>query len=259
VHDVRPHAGQVHTASAIRQILDGSQIITREKSHVQDPYSLRCIPQVHGASKDAFNYIYHSITTEINSVTDNPTIFPEQDLVISAGNFHGQPIALPLDMMAIAMSELANISERRIYLLISGQRGLPPFLAEEAGVNSGFMIPQYTAASLVSQNKQLCTPASVDSITSSNGQEDHVSMGANAATKAYRVLENCEQVLAIELMTAVQALDFRKPLRSSVMIEELAAAFRKNVPHLSVDRIMHNDMISSLEFMGTYELPEISA
>ncbi len=259
VHDVRPHAGQVHTASAIRQILDGSQIITREKSHVQDPYSLRCIPQVHGASKDAFNYIYHSITTEINSVTDNPTIFPDQDLVISAGNFHGQPIALPLDMMAIAMSELANISERRIYLLISGQRGLPPFLAEEAGVNSGFMIPQYTAASLVSQNKQLCTPASVDSITSSNGQEDHVSMGANAATKAYRVLENCEQVLAIELMTAVQALDFRKPLRSSVMIEELAAAFRKKIPHLSVDRIMHDDMISSLEFMRTYELPEISA
>lgn len=259
VHDVRPHAGQVHTASAIRQILDGSQIITREKSHVQDPYSLRCIPQVHGASKDAFNYIYHSITTEINSVTDNPTIFPDQDLVISAGNFHGQPIALPLDMMAIAMSELANISERRIYLLISGQRGLPPFLAEEAGVNSGFMIPQYTAASLVSQNKQLCTPASVDSITSSNGQEDHVSMGANAATKAYRVLENCEQVLAIELMTAVQALDFRKPLRSSAMIEELAASFRKNVPHLSVDRIMHDDMISSLEFMRTYELPEISA
>lgn len=259
VHDVRPHSGQVHTASVIRQILDGSQIITREKSHVQDPYSLRCIPQVHGASKDAFNYIYHSLTTEINSVTDNPTIFPDQDLVISAGNFHGQPIALPLDMMAIAMSELASISERRIYLLISGQRNLPPFLSEEAGVNSGFMIPQYTAASLVSQNKQLCTPASVDSITSSNGQEDHVSMGANAATKAYRVLENCEQVLAIELLTAVQALDFRKPLRSSAMIEELAGEFRRTIPHLSEDRIMHDDMISSLEFMRTYELPEISA
>jgi histidine ammonia-lyase len=258
IHDIRPHSGQMHTASAVRQLLAGSEIITRKKAHVQDPYSLRCIPQVHGASKDAFNYIYHALTTEINSVTDNPTIFPEQDLVISAGNFHGQPIALPLDMMAIAMSELASISERRIYLLISGQRHLPPFLAEDAGVNSGFMIPQYTAASLVSQNKQYCTPSSVDSITSSNGQEDHVSMGANAATKAYRVLENCEQVLAIELLTAVQALDFRRPLRSSSVIEEVAGEFRKKVPHLSADRIMHNDMITALEFLRKYELPEIS-
>ena len=183
IHAIRPHKGQIDTANNIRKLLIGSELIERKKEHVQDPYSFRCIPQVHGASKDTFEYVGNVILTEINSVTDNPTVFPEEDEIISGGNFHGQPLALVLDFLAIALAELGNISERRIYQLISGLRGLPPFLVAEPGLNSGFMIPQYTAASIVSQNKQLCSPASVDSIVSSNGQEDHVSMGANAATK----------------------------------------------------------------------------
>ena len=211
IHKVRPHAGQIEVADNMRNILKGSQIIKRKKEHVQDPYSFRCIPQVHGASSDAINYAATVLHTEINSVTDNPTIFPEEDKIISAGNFHGQPLAISMDFLAIAMAELGSISERRTYLLISGQRELPPFLVADPGINSGFMIPQYTAASIVSQNKQLCTPASVDSIVSSNGQEDHVSMGANSATKLFRVVENINSILAIELMTAAQALEFRRP------------------------------------------------
>src|SRR5204863_9183825 len=179
------------------------------------------------------------MSTEINSVTENPTIFPEHDKIISGGNFHGQPLALALDFLAIALAELGSISERRTYLLISGQRGLPPFLAPNPGLNSGFMIPQYTAASIVSQNKQLCTPASVDSIVSSNGQEDHVSMGANAATKCYKVVENTQRILAIELMNAAQALEFRKPLKTSPVLEKLVADYRKQVAFIEEDKVMY--------------------
>lgn len=249
VHEIRPHRGQVDTAIEYRRILEGSELISRQKVHVQDPYSYRCIPQVHGASKDAINYASFVFFNEINSVTDNPTVFPNHDLIVSAGNFHGQPLALALDFLAIALSELGNISERRTYQLISGQRGLPPFLVKEAGLNSGFMIPQYTAASLVSQNKQLCTPASVDSIVSSNGQEDHVSMGANAATKTYRVVNNLKNILAIELFTAMQALEFRRPLKSSPVIERLFSQFRSVVPFVETDVLMAEEMRKAVTFI----------
>lgn len=249
IHKIRPHKGQMDVAENMRNILKGSQLIKRRKEHVQDPYSFRCIPQVHGASRDAINYAAGVILTEINSVTDNPTIFPDDDKVISAGNFHGQPLALAMDFLAIALAELGNISERRTYLLISGQRGLPPFLASNPGLNSGFMIPQYTAASIVSQNKQYCTPASVDSIVSSNGQEDHVSMGANAATKLFKVVQNVYTILGIELMTAAQALEFRKPMQSSKMINEFVAAYRNTVPFIEEDVVMYPLMKKSEEFL----------
>ena len=248
-HRVRPHQGQAETAARFMELLEGSDIIKRPKEHVQDPYSFRCIPQVHGASKDTIRYVESVIETEINSATDNPTVFPDEDLIISAGNFHGQPLAIAMDMLAIALAELANISERRIYKLISGQRGLPKFLVAKPGLNSGFMIPQYTAASIVSQNKGLCTPASVDSIPSSQGQEDHVSMGANAATKLVRVAENTERVLAIELFNAAQALDFRRPLKSSWNIEKIHAAYRKSVPFIQDDTYMHPLIEKSIEFI----------
>ena len=249
IQEIRPHKGQIETAIQFRSLLEGSEIINRTKSHVQDPYSFRCIPQVHGASKDAINYVAYTFFNEINSVTDNPTVFPDEDLIISAGNFHGQPLALALDFLAIALAELGNISERRTYLLISGQRNLPPFLAANAGLNSGFMIPQYTAASLVSQNKQLCTPASVDSIVSSNGQEDHVSMGANAATKAYQVVENLKNILAIELFTACQALEFRRPAKSSPQLEKIFNDFRNEVPFVSEDRLLADDIRNARIFI----------
>ena len=249
VHEVRAHKGQIDTAANIRKILEGSEIIKQKKVHVQDPYSFRCIPQVHGASKDAIAYVKGVIETEINSATDNPTVFPDEDLIISAGNFHGQPIALPMDLLSLAMSELANISERRIYKLISGQRGLPHFLVAKPGLNSGFMIPQYTAASIVSQNKGLCMPASVDSIPSSQDQEDHVSMGANAATKLVRVVKNTERVLAIELMNAAQALEFRRPLKSSEFIERLHKEYRKTVHFIENDTYMHPLIEESIRFI----------
>lgn len=249
VHQARPHQGQIDTAKTILELLEGSEIIARPKKHVQDPYSFRCIPQVHGAVKDTLRYVKSVIETEINSATDNPTVFPDEDLIISAGNFHGEPIAIPMDMLAIAMSELSNISERRIYKLIAGQRELPSFLVAKSGLNSGFMIPQYTAASIVSQSKGLCTPASADSIPSSQGQEDHVSMGANAATKLVRVIENTERVLAIELFNAAQALDFRRPLRSSDAIETIHAAYRKVVPFITDDTYMHPHIEKSVEFL----------
>lgn len=249
IHEIRPHRGQIETASNFRTLLKDSEIIKQKKLHVQDPYSFRCIPQVHGASKDAINYAASVVLTEINSVTDNPTIFPEEDLIISAGNFHGQPLALALDFLAIALAELGSISERRTYLLISGQRGLPPFLVANAGLNSGFMIPQYTAASIVSQNKQLCTPASVDSIVSSNGQEDHVSMGANAATKCLRVVENLQTILAIELMNAAQALEFRRPLKSSSNLEEFYSAYRKKVSFVQNDKVLFTEIENSRKFL----------
>ena len=249
VHAVRAHKGQIETAEHFLKLLEGSEIIKQKKVHVQDPYSFRCIPQVHGASKDTIRYVKSVIEIEINSATDNPTVFPDEDLIISAGNFHGQPIAIPMDMLTIALSELSNISERRIYKLISGQRGLPNFLVAKPGLNSGFMIPQYTAASIVSQSKGLCMPASADSIPSSQGQEDHVSMGANAATKLVRVVENTERVLAIELFNAAQALEFRRPLRSSWSIEKIFAGYRKQVPFIDDDRYMHPLIEKSIEFL----------
>ena len=249
VNAVRPHQGQIETAARFRELLEGSEIIRQKKVHVQDPYSFRCIPQVHGASKDTIRYVKSVIETEINSATDNPTVFPDEDMIISAGNFHGQPIAIPMDMLTLALSELANISERRIYKLISGQRGLPAFLVAKPGLNSGFMIPQYTAASIVSQSKGLCMPASADSIPSSQGQEDHVSMGANAATKLVRVVENTERVLAIELFNAAQALEFRRPLRSSWKIEKILAGFRKVVPFIEDDTYMHPHIEKAVEFI----------
>lgn len=249
VHLVRHHKGQIDTAARMRILLEGSELIRREKTHVQDPYSFRCIPQVHGASKDSINYVAYVFSNEINAVTDNPTIFPDEDLIISAGNFHGQPLALALDNLAIALAELGNISERRTYQLLHGKRGLPPFLVANPGLNSGFMIPQYTSASLVSQNKQLCSPASVDSIESSQGQEDHVSMGANAATKAYRVVLNLERILAIELFNAAQALDFRRPLKSSPFIESFVQSYRKKVAFIEEDKLMYPEIERSVTFL----------
>lgn len=250
IHRVRPHAGQVETAATLLALLEGSALQSLEKLQVQDPYSFRCIPQVHGASKDAIRHILSVVLTEINSVTDNPTLFEAEDQILSGGNFHGQPLAINLDYMAIALAELANISERRTYLLLSGKQGLPAFLAKDPGLNSGFMIAQYTAASIVSQNKQYCSPASVDSIVSSNGQEDHVSMGANAATKLKKVVENVQRVLAIELLCAAQALEFRRPSTSSPALENLHQAFRKMVTFNEADRLLHDDMVVAETFLN---------
>ncbi len=252
IHYVRPHKGQISTAKRMSELLQGSQIIAQPKQHVQDPYSFRCIPQVHGASKDTIDYVKKVFKTEINSVTDNPNIFVGEDLIISGGNFHGQPLALALDFLAIALSELGSISERRTYQLISGLRGLPAFLVDNPGLNSGFMIPQYTAASIASQNKQLATPACVDSIVSSNGQEDHVSMGANAATKCLRIMDNLERILAIELMNASQAIEFRRPLHSSDFIEMFLKSYREEVPFVKEDRILHYDIEKSIAFLNSF-------
>ena len=259
VHNIRPHKGQVTTAKAFRKMLEGSQLISRKKEHIQDPYSFRCIPQVHGASKDAISFAKSVILTEINSVTDNPTIFPDEDLIVSGGNFHGQPLALIFDYLAIALAELGSISERRVYRLIAGQRDLPEFLVANPGLNSGFMIPQYTAASIVSQNKQLCTPSSVDSIPSSNEQEDHVSMGANGATKLLRVAENLERIIAIELFTAVQALEFRRPLRSSAVLENVVKSFREVVPFINDDKVMYPEIEKSINFLRNFNLEQFTS
>ncbi len=254
IHMVRPHKGQINTAKRFQELLEDSEIIAQPKQHVQDPYSFRCIPQVHGASKDTIDYVKKVFKTEINSVTDNPNIFVGEDLIISGGNFHGQPLALALDFLGIALAELGSISERRTYQLISGLRDLPPFLVSNPGLNSGFMIPQYTAASIVSQNKQLATPASIDSIVSSNGQEDHVSMGANAATKCLKIMENLERILAIELMNASQAIEFRRPLKSSEFLETFIKSFREEVPLVDEDRILHYDIEKSIAFLNSLQL-----
>lgn len=253
LHQIRPHKGQMQVATNFRKLLKGSKLIARKKNHVQDPYSFRCIPQVHGASRDAIDFVEKTLLTEINAVTDNPTLFPEEDQVLSGGNFHGQPLAIALDLLAIALAELGSISERRTYQLISGLRGLPPFLVANSGLNSGFMIPQYTAASIVSQNKQLCSPAAVDSIVSSNGQEDHVSMGSNAATKGYRVVENVNRILAIELFTAAQALEFRRPLKSSTTIEKLLSDYRKSVKFVAEDKVMYVEIAKSVAFLQSQQ------
>ena len=249
VNAVRPHPGQLATARAVRRWLEGSELISRPKQHVQDPYSFRCMPQVHGAAKDASSYVTDVIETEINSPTDNPTIFPDEDIIVSAGNFHGEPIALPMDYLTIAVAELGSISERRIFRLISGSRGLPSFLVANPGLNSGFMIPQYAAASIVNQSKGLCWPTSCDTIPSSQGQEDHVSMGGNSATKLCRVVDNTERILAIELMNAAQALDLRRPLKSSPALEQWHSEYRRVVPFIINDTVMAPLIAASVDFL----------
>jgi len=256
LHAVRPHKGQIETARNVKAILEGSELITREKKHVQDPYSFRCVPQVHGAIKDAINYVANVVLTEINSVTDNPMVFPEDDLIVSGGNFHGEPLALAMDFLSIAMSEIGSISERRTYRLISGERGLPEFLVANPGLNSGFMIPQYSAASIVSLNKQMATPSSVDSIPSSNEQEDHVSMGGNAATKALKIAQNVERVLAMELFNSAQAMEFRRPAKTSPFLEDFLAQYRQYVGFVKEDKIMYKEIEKSVEFLQNGEFGE---
>jgi histidine ammonia-lyase len=254
VHHIRPHEGQIKTARRVMDFLKDSELMKQEKHHVQDPYSFRCIPQVHGATKDTLQYVSRVFTTEMNSVTDNPLIFVDEDEIISGGNFHGQPLALALDFLKIAMAELGNISERRTFQLVSGNRGLPAFLIDNPGLNSGFMIPQYTAASIVSANKQLATPASVDSIVSSNGQEDHVSMGANAAVQAYDIINNVKTILAIELLNAAQAIQFRKPLKSSPAVEEVLTKLKFHVKFVEEDEILHNLINGTLHFIDEFDI-----
>jgi len=254
IQRVRNHKGQIESAQNVLKFLEGSEIAKQQKENVQDPYSFRCVPQVHGAVKCAVAQVRDVFEKEINAVTDNPLIFEEENLILSGGNFHGEPLAIALDYLGIAMSELASISERRTFQLISGKRNLPKFLVEDSGLNSGLMIPQYTAASIVSMNKQLATPASVDTITSSDGQEDHVSMGANAAVKTYKIVYNIEKVLAIEFMTAMQALDFRKPLKSSPLIEKVKSDYRKIVPYYAKDRVIYDDIQVTVDFMRGIEL-----
>lgn len=254
IQQVRPHPGQIETGRVFRMILEGSEIIKREKAHVQDPYSFRCIPQVHGAVKDAMNHVTNVLHVEINSVTDNPTVFPDDDMVVSGGNFHGEPIALIFDYMGVALHELGNISERRVAQLIDGQRGLPEFLVAKPGLNSGFMIPQYAAASMVSQNKMYAWPASCDSIVSSNGQEDLVSMGANAATKLHKIIDNLRYIAAIELMNAAQAIDFRRPLKSSPIIEKVMKAYREKVAFVEEDVVMTDYIQTTMDFLDEFDI-----
>ncbi len=254
VHRIRPQEGQAVVATQITLLLENSELIHREKQHVQDPYSFRCIPQVHGAGYDIIAFAEKIFTNEINGVSDNPNIFPDEDKIISAGNFHGQPLANALDFLGVGLAELGNISERRTYQLISGSRGLPNYLIANPGINSGLMIPQYTAASLVSKNKELCTPSSVDSIVSSNGQEDHVSMGANAATKVYKIVNNVYSILAIELLTASQALEFRRPLRTSPELELFVENFRVHVPVIENDRVLHDDIAAAEAYVKNSKL-----
>lgn len=254
IQRIRNHQGQKESAENVLVFLRGSEIAAQPKNNVQDPYSFRCVPQVHGAVKSVIQHVKDVFEKEINAVTDNPLVFEEEDLIISGGNFHGEPLALALDYLSIGMSELASISERRTFQLTCGNRGLPPFLVEDSGLNSGYMIPQYTAASIVSLNKQLATPASVDSITSSGGQEDHVSMGANAAVKCYKIVYNIEKVLAIEFMCAMQALHFREPLKSSPLIEKIKSDYRKIVPFYDKDRVIYDDIQNTVDFMRTIEL-----
>ncbi len=258
IQQIRPHKGQIETAKNFRKLLENSELINRFKKHVQDPYSFRCIPQVHGASKDSVNYVASVLLTEINSVTDNPTIFPDEDLVVSGGNFHGQPLALAFDFLSLALAELGSISERRVYRLISGWRDLPEFLVAKPGLNSGFMIPQYAAASIVSQNKQLCTPCSVDSIPSSNEQEDHVSMGGNAATKTLKIADNVFRILAIELFNAAQAIEFRKPMQTSPYLQNFLSKYRKVVAFIEDDKVMYREIDKTIRFLkeNKFYLPE---
>ena len=257
IHNIRPHQGQKHVAENIRNLLVESEILESHRNcgKVQDPYCLRCVPQVHGASRDAINHAVSVVETEINSVTDNPLVFPNGD-IISGGNFHGQPLALVLDFAKIALAEIASISERRTYLLLEGHDGLPKLLMQETGINSGFMIPQYTSAALVSENKVLCHPSSVDSIPTSLGQEDHVSMGSISALHLLKVYENVEQVLGIELFTAAQALDFRKPLRPGKGVELAHQVIRDSIPHATEDQYFKDDIRNAVELLRSKEMLE---
>jgi len=243
IHNIRPHEGQMTVAGNVRKLLAASEIMDshRDCGRVQDPYCLRCVPQVHGASRDALAFSAKTIEIELNSVTDNPLVFDNGD-IISGGNFHGQPLALAMDFAAIALAELASISERRTYLLLEGHDGLPKLLMKDTGVNSGFMMPQYTAAALVSENKVLCHPASVDSIPTSLGQEDHVSMGSISALKLLSVLRNVEQVLAVEFLTAAQALDFRAPLKPGIGVRHAHKMLRDQIDHAHKDYEVRNDL-----------------
>jgi len=249
IHQIRGQYGQIAIAKAFMHMMQGSEMFFAQKKQVQDPYSFRCIPQVHGACYDAIQYCKTIVEREINGVTDNPNVFVDEDMILSGGNFHGEPLALSLDFLAMALSEMGNISERRTYRLLSGARDLPEFLTPDPGLHSGLMIPQYAAASIVSQNKQLCTPSSVDSISSCNEQEDHVSMGANAATKCLRVAINVERILAIELLSATQAFEFRRPARTSPSLENYFSSFREHVSYNSADRFLHKDMINAENFV----------
>lgn len=258
LHEIRPHPGQAAVARQMRRLLEESSLQSEVKTQVQDPYSFRCIPQVHGASWDSFDYVTKVITTEINSVTDNPTIFPDEDLIVSGGNFHGQPIALVMDFLAVAMAELGNISERRTAQLILGQKGLPEFLVANPGLNSGFMIPQYAAAALVNRNKMYCFAASSDSIVSSNGQEDHVSMGANAATKLLPLLDNLFAILGIELLNAAQALQLQGyEEKTSPRLQKLFRDFRREVPFVKDDVVMYPLIDHSAAFVYGYSFDEL--
>lgn len=252
LHQIRPHQGQISVARHMRELLDGSEMIKTPKPQVQDPYSFRCVPQVHGASRDAIAYVRSVVETEINSVTDNPTVFPDDDMVVSGGNFHGQPLAIVYDFLAIALAELGNISERRVAQLILGLRDLPEFLVAAPGLNSGFMIPQYAAAAMVSQNKMYCHSAASDSIVSSNGQEDHVSMGANAATKLLPLIENLNRIFGIELLNAAQAFEFRRPVKTSPRLEALLAALRQVCPRVEDDVVMYEQIQRASDLVQTY-------
>ena len=259
-HLLRPHQGQLQSAANLRALLQGSNLSHRTRlDRVQDAYSLRCVPQVHGASRDAIGYAYNALTTEINSVTDNPLIFPEEDETISCGHFHGQPIALAMDFLGIALSEYANISERRIERLVNPQlSGLPAFLVHDGGINSGFMIAQYVAASLVSENKVNAHPASVDSIPSSANQEDHVSMGTTAARKALAILENAQRVLGIELMAATQGISFRGEEKMSPVTRKIFAHVRKQIPFVEQDMIMYPELNKAYEMIKDESLYQVA-
>ena len=248
VSKIRPYEGQVNVSQIILKYLKGGEINDLEKEGVQDPYSFRCIPQVHGATRDTINYCIKIISTEINSVTDNPLIFSNEDKIISGGNFHGQPLAFAIDFLKIAISELGSISERRVFNLMSGKRNLPSFLSDSPGLNSGLMILQYTSASLVSSNKQYANPSSTDSITSSNGQEDHVSMGANGANQLRDIIDNLYDILAIELITASQAKEFNN-YKSSKIIDEFIQDFRKLVPKITKDRVLSDDIKKTANYL----------
>ena len=254
IQKIRSHKGQSIIADRINTFRNNSEIANIDKVHTQDPYSFRCIPQVHGATLDTIHYATSVIINEVNSVNDNPIIFYKEDKIISGGNFHGQPLAYVLDFLKIAISEIGNISERRTYNLISGQRNLPAFLIDNPGLNSGFMIPQYTAASLVSLNKQLSSPCSVDSIVSSNGQEDHVSMGANSAILLFDIAENVKKILSIELFNAAQALNFKSPLETSDSIQGFIKMYRSKVAFVSEDKIMSTEINSTLDFFESYNI-----
>lgn len=250
LHALRPYHGQQYISAEILKLLSESDIVKVKDKDVQDPYSFRCIPQVHGASYDVFIDFKQKVEIEINSVTDNPVIIDDKNQIISGGNFHGQPLAYIMDFLTIAIAELGSISERRVYKLISGTRGLPAFLVQNPGLNSGLMIPQYTAASIVSKNKILCQPASVDSIESSNGQEDHVSMGSISAVKLKEVIENVQRILSIELLVASQAFGFRSTRKTSPSLTNLIENFSNEVPFIEEDTVMHDLMVKSEEFLN---------